>query len=43
MFWVPPVTHGLIRLPSLPRTDLFILLLLNSSFPDTGALDVTQD
>lgn len=39
MPWVPPVTHGprLIRLPFLPRTNLYSLLLLNNSFPDTGA------
>lgn len=43
MLWVPPVTHGLIKLPFLPRTNLHSLLLLNKSFPDTGALDVTQD
>lgn len=39
MPWVPLVTHGprLIRLPFLPRTNLYSLLLLNNSFPDTGA------
>lgn len=40
MLRVPLVTHAgpsLIRLPFLPRTNLYSLLLLNNGFPDTGA------